>query len=111
MGPMLWNPEKPCTSTIGYGRWPAGPVSWPVGHSVGLGAGSPAPGVGAGAGTPPTLPLQPRRATLPKQARKALVSAHFIAFRPPTAHLRALDIMCQVADFVVLFTHRVNYMS
>src|SRR4051812_28295464 len=113
MGPMLWNPENPCTSTIGYGRCSGAGVSWPVGQLVPL-RGTSALGMVDGVGVPATLALHPMRGKLVKPARqatKALASAHFIAVRPPTMHLRSHDPLCQVSEFVVLFTHCVNYMS
>src|SRR5262245_55645481 len=106
---MLWNPEKPCASTIGYGLCVGGGVVVGCGQFVsprGVPALPPVPG---GVGSDAVCPLQP--ATVRNPATRAFASTRFMAVRPPVRHLRALDYPCQLPELIGVFARCVNYMS
>src|SRR6185312_13054482 len=104
---MLWNPEKPCASTIGYGLCTDGGVADGSGQLVsprGTPALPPVPGICVEVDA-----LHP--ATVRNPATRALASTLFMAVRPPARHLSAVDHTCQLPELIEFFTRCVNYMS
>src|SRR4051794_33110356 len=105
---MLWNPENPCASTIGYGLCTLGGVVTGPGQSVAPRGTSPLPPTSGGVAVEW---LQPSDTEVRKPATMRFASTRFMAVRPPVRHLRSLDYPCQLAELIALLAHCVNYMS